>query len=335
MKNRYFLKKNRDYNIKKQYQDLSAKVFKNKKMIQEYVYTNEMGDAQITVCHIFPGVELAYVSAHMMDFDFGWIEDKFKENYLGIHYCKEGRIEQEINQEFFYLLPGDCFLVVQNETPFHFQLPLKHFHGISIGIDLTMLQNSLIEFLENCGISPLEVMERICGENSYAVLHSVETLKKFFEEVYNMDKVQDLEYLRIKLPELFYQLKYIKSDKNDYDKNLVPRTQVEFVKRVADYISQNINEKLTIKKLTMEFGISDTYLQNTFRNVYGMPVISFIRVQKMQSAAQVLIQTTRTIDEIAQAFGYENESKFSSAFKKIMGDSPGVYRREHSKIKIT
>ena len=54
----------------------------------------------------------------------------------------------------------------------------------------------------------------------------------------------------------------------------------------------------------------------------------------MQSAGQVLIHTTLTIDEIAEKFGYENESKFSSAFKKIMGDSPSVYRREHSKVKI-
>ena len=42
----------------------------------------------------------------------------------------------------------------------------------------------------------------------------------------------------------------------------------------------------------------------------------------------------RSQDEIAEEFGYENESKFSAAFKKIMGDSPGVYRKEHSKIKI-
>ena len=40
------------------------------------------------------------------------------------------------------------------------------------------------------------------------------------------------------------------------------------------------------------------------------------------------------IDEIAEEFGYENESKFSAAFKRIMGDTPGVYRKEHTKVKI-
>ena len=91
---------------------------------------------------------------------------------------------------------------------------------------------------------------------------------------------------------------------------------------------------MTLKELSALFNVSETYLQSSFRAVYGMPVISFIRAQKMQSAAQALIHTTRSVDEIAEEFGYINESKFSAAFKKIMGESPSTYRREHSKIKI-
>ena len=106
------------------------------------------------------------------------------------------------------------------------------------------------------------------------------------------------------------------------------------MKKVASYISENLNDKLGLKKLTTMFGVSDTYLQKSFRAVYGMPVASFIRVQKMQKAAQALIHTDRSIDEIAAEFGYVNESKFSAVFKKLMGDSPSVFRKEHSKIKI-
>ena len=54
----------------------------------------------------------------------------------------------------------------------------------------------------------------------------------------------------------------------------------------------------------------------------------------MHEAAQELIHTNRSIDVIAETYGYMNESKFSAVFKKIMGDSPSVYRKEHSKIKI-
>ncbi len=303
-------------------------------MFKEYSFNNDTGDAQAYVYHLFPGVEVAYITVHMADFDFGLFEEGERKNYVTIHYCKEGRIEQEVNQEFFYLMPGDCSFAVQDRTQKMFQLPLKHYHGISIGIDLAVKENPLLSYLESCDCSQDEALRHICGGMCHIVLRSSAIAKKFFEDLYDVEVEQRLDYLRVKMPELFYRMKHAKTDSNYYDRNLVPRTQVEIVKAVSDYISENLNEKITLKQLTSKFGISDTYLQNAFRSVYGMPVISFIRAQKMQSAAQVLIHTTRTIDEIAEEFGYENESKFSAAFKKIMGDTPGVYRKEHSKITI-
>lgn len=304
------------------------------KNITEYSMSDDTGDSHIVVYRPFSGVEVAYISAHMGEFDFSLIEKEYRHQYVGIHFCREGRIEQETGQEFFYLMPGDCSIVIQDKREKKFLLPLKHYHGISIGIELNSLENPFLAFLERCDCVPLEVLKHICGSMSHVVLRSSESAKKFFEGLYEGEPEQRLNYLRVKLPELFYRMKHSKVDSHYYDRSLVPRTQVELVKAVADYISLNLNEKITVKQLTSEFGVSDTYLQNAFRSVYGMPVISFIRVQKMQSAAQVLIHTTRTIDEIAEEFGYENESKFSSAFKKIMGDPPGVFRKEHSKIKI-
>ena len=309
-------------------------MYEKRKNIIEYSYSDHRGDAQAVVYQLYPGVEVTYISVHMADFDFGLFEQVECKNYVSIHYCKEGRIEHEVNREFFYLMPGDCSIAIQDKSKKMYQLPLKHYHGISIGIDLDAAPNPLVSFLESCDCSPLEALQHICGGMSHIVLRSSGIAKKFFEELYEADLEQRLDYLRVKVPELFYRMKYAKTDSTYYDRNLVPRSQVEIVKAVSDYITQNLNDKITLKQLTLEFGISDTYLQTAFRSVYGMPVISFIRMQKMQSAAQVLIHTTRTIDEIAEEFGYENESKFSAAFKKIMGDTPGVYRKEHSKVKI-
>lgn len=304
------------------------------KNIKELSYSDDNGDAQVVVYHLFPGIEVAYSSVHMTDFDFGLFEQGERSNYASIHYCREGHIEQEINNEFIYLMPGDCSISLQSEAKKMFHLPLKHYHGITIGINLGVTENKLFSYLESCDCSPVEALRHICGEASHIVLRSSETATKFFEELYEVEEDQRLDYLRVKLPELFFRMKYAKTNRSYYDRNLVPRIQVEMVKAVSNYISSNLSEKITVKHLTKEFGVSSTYLQNAFRSVYGMPVISFIRIQKMQSAAQLLIRTNQKIDEIAEAFGYENESKFSAAFKKAMGDPPGVYRKEHSKVKI-
>lgn len=121
-----------------------------------------------------------------------------------------GRIEQEINNEFFYLMPGDCSIVIQDKEEKMFKLPLKHYHGISIGIDLKIKDNPFIEFLQACGTSPLEAARHVCGEDSHIVLRSSELLKNFFAELYKIDFEQRFNYLRIKLPELFYHFMHYK-----------------------------------------------------------------------------------------------------------------------------
>ena len=304
------------------------------KNITEYSFTSGTGDAQAAVYRLFPGVEVAYISVHMADFDFGLFERQAQGPFASIHYCREGRIEQEAGGEFFYLMPGDCSFAIRDKTEKMFRLPLKHYHGISIGIDLTERQEPLMAYLESCGCSPREALAHICGGSDHIVLRSSPDARRFFEELCEAAPELRPDYLRAKLPELFFRMKYAKTDRSCYDRNLVPRSQVEIVKAVSGYITENLNGRITVGQLTRKFGVSDTYLQNAFRSVYGMPVISFIRAQKMQSAAQVLIHTDRTVEEIAEEFGYGNESKFSAAFRKIMGDPPGVYRREHSKIRI-
>ena len=301
---------------------------------REYFYENETGDAQIVVYDLFPGIEVAYASVHMDQFDFAETEKSFRKRYVGFHYCREGRIEQEADNEFFYLMPGDCSVVIQDRQAKKFSLPLKHYHGISIGIDVDAAPDPFAAYLGKDAITPMNVAKMLCGEKHSVILRSVEQLKHIFTESYAVDESLRRDYLKVKLLELMLVLHQLACSGTNSAQTSVPRTQAELVKQVAAHISKNINAKLNVKELSTMFNVSETYLQSSFRAVYGMPVISFIRAQKMQSAAQVLIHTNRSVDEIAEEFGYINESKFSAAFKKIIGDSPSTYRREHSKIKI-
>lgn len=302
--------------------------------IQEYAFTNETGDAKITTYRIFPGIEVAFVSVHMDYFDFRETEKGMRDPYVGFHYCREGRIEQEYDGEFFYLMPGDLSVVIRDRHTKKFSLPMKHYHGIGIGFDMNIAQEQFSGFLGNDRVTPLRAAKRICGERHSAILRDMPALARIFADFYTIPEAQKTDYLKIKVLELLYVLSSTDYTNANLSEIFIPKMQVELVKRAAAYISKNIGGKITVKDLTAAFGVSDTYLQNSFRLVYGMPVISFIRAQKMQCAAQTLIHTERSVDEIAEEFGYINESKFSAVFKKIMGDPPSVYRKEHSKIKI-
>lgn len=299
-----------------------------------YRYDDETGDAQVVVYELFPGVEIAYVSVHMDNFDFSESEAEFGDKYVGFHYCREGRIEQEADGEFFYLMPGDCSVVIRNKKSKKFSVPMKHYHGIGIGIDTEVASEIFAEYIQNDAITPLHIAKMLCGDRHSMILRSVDQLNHIFTESYEVGEDIRREYLKVKLLELLFVLYQLARTRITIPGKNVPRTQVELVKQVAAYIAENINSKLTLRTLSLQFHVSEKYLQGSFHAVYGMPVASFIRAQKMQSAAQVLIHTQRSIDEIAEEYGYINEGKFSAAFKRIMGDLPSTYRKEHSKIQV-
>lgn len=58
-------------------------------------------------------------------------------------------------------------------------------------------------------------------------------------------------------------------------------------------------------------------MKNYFKGVYGTSIYSYMRSYRMQVAALMLQETNENITVIAGKVGYENSSKFASAFKKL------------------
>lgn len=77
--------------------------------------------------------------------------------------------------------------------------------------------------------------------------------------------------------------------------------------------------------------MSGAHIKKTFKGVYGVSIGAYIRVQKMESAAYMLEYTDKTILEIANEHGYDNSSKFASAFRAVKGSNPTQYRNATSK----
>ena len=102
--------------------------------------------------------------------------------------------------------------------------------------------------------------------------------------------------------------------------------QVKLAKEVCEYLTANMDERITLDEVSSYFEISSTKIKNAFKQVYGIPFYAFLKAHKMESAAYMLEQTEESVIEIASKHGYENASKFASAFKSAKGLSPVKYR---------
>lgn len=299
---------------------------------KEYTYTNDTGDATVTVYDVFPGVQLAYHSVHMDQLD---INMSASSNFIEIFHCKEGRMEQEFEDEYFYLMPGDLSIAIRTERVKEFHFPLQHYHGITIGVDLDRISGETFHFMKETGVEPLETAKKLCGSNHCFIIRSENYIEHIFSELYAVPENIKLGYFKLKVMELLLVL----SEKGLKDNQMaehahLPKLQVQLANQAAAYLSENMEQHITIEELAKKFNVSVTHLKSVFKGVYGIPVFSYMRMQKMQLAAQLLIHTDDPIAEIAYRFGYNNISKFSAAFQKIMGDTPSEYRKEHRKFHL-
>lgn len=106
----------------------------------------------------------------------------------------------------------------------------------------------------------------------------------------------------------------------------ITQAEQEIAEDTLAFCMEHLQEHFTIQFLAERVGISPTKLKIIFRRVCGAPLFAYIRAKKMQFAARQLAISNKRILDIAQECGYDNGSKFSAAFRDVMGCSPKEYR---------
>ncbi len=82
-----------------------------------------------------------------------------------------------------------------------------------------------------------------------------------------------------------------------------------------------------LEELARAAGMSRTSFAVYFREVAGIPPLTYLAEWRMQSARQRLLEEDVPVATLAEALGYASESAFSNAFKRHTGLAPKRYRQ--------
>ncbi|MDZ5454374.1 AraC family transcriptional regulator [Labrys sp. ZIDIC5] len=83
-----------------------------------------------------------------------------------------------------------------------------------------------------------------------------------------------------------------------------------------------------LEELAKLTGMSRTSFAVHFRDVVGVPPLTYVLNWRMRLAERELGETDRSVANIAWSLGYRSESAFSNAFSRATGVSPGRFRKE-------
>ena len=291
-----------------------------------YRLTEAPEESRITAYTVFPGIQLVYRNIHSPNC---LIRQKTPDVILEISHCREGRLEYEADDNCCYLMPGDIAIMHRHGADYSTLFPLQHYQGISVIIDLSETPRCLSCFLADVTVSPHDLADKFCSDRPFFVARSGPGIEHVFSELYQVPEELKQGYFKVKVLELMLFLTALPVDADETPLKSCSRPHVVLAKNVHHYLTEHISDRITLEQLSSVFHVSGTTIKNSFKTVYGVSLYNFIRTKKMQMAAELLLQSDDTILEIAGKFGYENASKFSGAFKDVMGVPPNEYRNTH------
>ncbi len=137
-------------------------------------------------------------------------------------------------------------------------------------------------------------------------------------------------YIEAKVMELLsYQFRdYMNNDENIFKVNSKSKVDIEKIREAKRILLSNLNEPPTIRELSRNIGINELYLKRGFKEVYHQTIYGYLFEYKMNLACNLLLNSTKTIIDVANVCGYDNASHFTTAFRRKFGINPREFRKK-------
>lgn len=119
--------------------------------------------------------------------------------------------------------------------------------------------------------------------------------------------------------------------------NQTPHTQTKnsiptLILKVIDYINENYDQKQTLDELAKYFFVSRSTLIYNFKKYTNCSLIDFLLNVRLTKAKELLLNTKKSVSEIAELCGFCSANYFGLIFKKKENLSPANFRK-HQKNK--
>ena len=98
------------------------------------------------------------------------------------------------------------------------------------------------------------------------------------------------------------------------------------VRRVAQYIQENLRRELRLAELSAVVHMSPYHFARLFKRSTGVPPHRFLVRHRIDEACALLATRKVPIAEIARAVGFRTPSHFTTTFRRVTGMTPSAYR---------
>lgn len=236
-----------------------------------------------------------------------------RDNYV-LHFIVDGKGKFTIDGITTQLKTGDMFILPKGKVAFY-QADGEHpWTYLWVGFSGSKAENIL---------SKTQLLDHYFCHSTLEskVLDQIVKLTQFRDQ--KLDDVTELQLIA----ELYKLLAFLMEElpsKSMSDSNILIQNYIKQTKKI---IHTQYSKTLKVSQIAKKLNLNRSYLYKIFKEETGYSIKDYLGQIRMEKSADLLINTTFHISEVANAVGFTDALAFSKAFKKHFGQSPSNYRK--------
>lgn len=247
--------------------------------------------------------------------------------FFELVYVVDGRGQQQINELTFDYQPGNLFLVAPNDSHVFKITEASQFFFIRLNNVFVQSSKKDKELIQR-----LEQILQAARHDPGCILKTDEdreAVTQLMQMLIREHLRKDLYHKELTMQLVNTLLVIIARNIADAYPKEINEASEEKMLDVLQHIQANIYypEKLRAEAISKQFGISATYLGRYFKKHSGETLQQYILNYKLKLIENRLLHGSMRISEIANEFGFTDQSHLNRIFKKYRGINPSEFKR--------
>jgi AraC family transcriptional regulator len=99
---------------------------------------------------------------------------------------------------------------------------------------------------------------------------------------------------------------------------------------IQAYVALNLHTKIRVLDLVRVVRFAPNRFDRVFKKTFECSPHQYVMRKRIAHAQRLLLESDDTLSKIAETCGLGSQSHLSNLFRRMMGQSPGKWRRDHS-----
>lgn len=251
-------------------------------------------------------------------------------NFFEFVYIHSGNGEQNIKMNKSRYNPGDLFLISPDDCHTFDVRTTTEF--LLIKFNLTYIRNtnwclnnkSQLEYiLSNVNNATAEIIRNDLDRSIIQNICDVIIKEYLNENLYGQELIQQLINSLILL---------VARNISAYIPPMINENTDKKIQDILHYMQSNITNpsKTSIQNISSYYNISEQYLSHYFKKHTSLTIREYLIRYRIKMLENRLLYSEYKVYEIAEEFGFTDESHLIKFFKRHIGTTPNAFRRNNS-----